>query len=158
MGTDRVKLKIIFNRTSPPYLTQRSASTFPEPVKLRNIMTHTAGFEDGGVGYLFASKAEDLLPLGKWLSTHQPARVRPHIVVLVLAVLVDVGCGGKKRRGAARRRPKKLFPLSLGDHRFGLFQDLLELGLLGGARRIKLLWTRAGDHADNVTALARALV
>ena len=30
------------------------ASTFPEPVKLRNIMTHTAGFEDGGVGYLFA--------------------------------------------------------------------------------------------------------
>ena len=53
------------------------ASTFPEPVKLRNIMTHTAGFEDGGVGYLFASKAEDLLPLGKWLATHQPARVRP---------------------------------------------------------------------------------
>jgi CubicO group peptidase (beta-lactamase class C family) len=53
------------------------ASTYPEPVKLRNILTHTAGFEDGGVGYLFAGKAEDLLPLGKWLATHQPARVRP---------------------------------------------------------------------------------
>ena len=53
------------------------ASTFPEPVKLRNIMTHTAGFEDGGVGYLFAGTAADLLPLGKWLATHQPARVRP---------------------------------------------------------------------------------
>jgi CubicO group peptidase (beta-lactamase class C family) len=53
------------------------ASTYPEPVKLRNIMTHTAGFEDGGVGYLFAGKAEDLLPLGKWLAAHQPARVRP---------------------------------------------------------------------------------
>src|SRR5580765_291086 len=32
------------------------------------------------------------------------ARVRSHIVVLVLAVLVDVCCGGKKRRSAARHR------------------------------------------------------
>ena len=52
------------------------AATYPQPVTLRNIMTHTAGFEDGGVGYLFAGKAEDLLPLGKWLATHQPARAR----------------------------------------------------------------------------------
>jgi CubicO group peptidase (beta-lactamase class C family) len=53
------------------------AATYPQPVTLRNIMTHTPGFEDGGVGYLFAGKAEDLLPLGQWLATHQPARVRP---------------------------------------------------------------------------------
>jgi CubicO group peptidase (beta-lactamase class C family) len=53
------------------------ASTYPQPVTLRNIMTHTAGFEDGGVGYLFAGKAEDLLPLGEWVAKHQPARVRP---------------------------------------------------------------------------------
>ena len=52
-------------------------ATFPEPVKVRNIMTHTGGFEDGGVGYLFAGTAEDLLPLGQWLAAHQPARVRP---------------------------------------------------------------------------------
>lgn len=52
-------------------------ATYPEPVKVRNIMTHTGGFEDGGVGYLFAGSAEDLLPLGKWLADHQPARVRP---------------------------------------------------------------------------------
>lgn len=52
------------------------ASTFPQPVTLRNIMTHTAGFEDGGVGYLFAGKAEDLLPLGKWVAAHEPARVQ----------------------------------------------------------------------------------
>ena len=52
-------------------------ATFPEPVKVRNIMTHTGGFEDGGVGYLFAGTAEDLLPLGEWLAAHQPARVRP---------------------------------------------------------------------------------
>jgi CubicO group peptidase (beta-lactamase class C family) len=53
------------------------ADTYPQPVTLRNIMTHTAGFEDGAVGYLFAAKAEDLLPLGEWLAAHQPARVRP---------------------------------------------------------------------------------
>jgi CubicO group peptidase (beta-lactamase class C family) len=53
------------------------AATWPQPVKLRNIMTHTAGFEDGAVGYLFASKVEDLLPLGKWVAAHEPTRVRP---------------------------------------------------------------------------------
>jgi CubicO group peptidase (beta-lactamase class C family) len=53
------------------------ASTYPQPVTLRNIMTHTAGFEDGAVGYLFANKAEDLLPLGEWVAKHEPARVRP---------------------------------------------------------------------------------
>ena len=53
------------------------ASTYPQPVTLRNIMTHTSGFEDGGVGYLFAEKAEDLLPLGEWVAKHEPARVRP---------------------------------------------------------------------------------
>jgi CubicO group peptidase (beta-lactamase class C family) len=52
-------------------------STYPQPVTLRNIMTHTAGFEDGGVGYLFAGKAEDLLPLGEWVAKHEPTRVRP---------------------------------------------------------------------------------
>ena len=52
-------------------------STYPQPVTLRNIMTHTAGFEDGGVGYLFAGKAEDLIPLGDWVAKHEPARVRP---------------------------------------------------------------------------------
>src|SRR4030095_9774780 len=31
----------------------------------------------GGVSYLLPSKGEDLLPRGKWLATHQPARVRP---------------------------------------------------------------------------------
>ncbi|HKU15678.1 MAG TPA: serine hydrolase domain-containing protein [Steroidobacteraceae bacterium] len=53
------------------------ANTYPEPVTLRNIMTHTAGFEDGAVGYLFANKVEDLVPLGEWIAAHPPARVRP---------------------------------------------------------------------------------
>src|SRR5688572_3995319 len=88
----------------------------------------------------------------------KPAGVRPHVVVLVLAVLVDVGCGGKKRDRAARHRPKKLFAFSLGDQRFGLLHSLPELGLRCGAGRIKLFWTGARDHADYIAVAARALV
>jgi len=52
-------------------------ATFTHPVTLRNLMTHTPGFEDGGIGYLFSRHQEDLLPLGAWLERHLPARVRP---------------------------------------------------------------------------------
>lgn len=51
--------------------------TYPEPITLRNLMTHTAGLEDGGLGYLIARSAEELAPLGEFLARHMPARVRP---------------------------------------------------------------------------------
>jgi CubicO group peptidase (beta-lactamase class C family) len=52
-------------------------ATHPEPITLRNLMTHTPGLEDGGVGYLFADSEQKLVPLGQWLAAHIPARVRP---------------------------------------------------------------------------------
>jgi CubicO group peptidase (beta-lactamase class C family) len=48
-----------------------------KPITLRNILTHTAGFEDGAVGYLFAKDPKDLMPLSEWLKKHQPERARP---------------------------------------------------------------------------------
>jgi len=57
------------------YLDFRIPDTYPEPVTLRRIMTHTAGFEDRLTGYQAAS-ARDLIPLGEWLAGHIPARVR----------------------------------------------------------------------------------
>jgi len=52
-------------------------ATYATPVTLRNILTHTAGFEDGGIGYLLARTDKDLVPLQEFLAAHMPARVRP---------------------------------------------------------------------------------
>lgn len=60
------------------YITQfQIPATFKEPITLRNIMTHSAGFEDGGVGYLMAKTPEGLVPLADALKNHVPERVRP---------------------------------------------------------------------------------
>lgn len=50
--------------------------TFAEPVTLRTLMTHTAGFEDRGI-VIGARRARDMAPLGDELAAHLPARIRP---------------------------------------------------------------------------------
>jgi CubicO group peptidase (beta-lactamase class C family) len=50
--------------------------SFPEqPVTLRHIMTHTAGFEEGWAGYLIFTDEEKLIPLAEAMAKYQPARV-----------------------------------------------------------------------------------
>jgi CubicO group peptidase (beta-lactamase class C family) len=51
-------------------------ATYPEPITLADLLTHSAGFEDRGTG-TFARMTSDLKPLGQWLAEHIPARVRP---------------------------------------------------------------------------------
>ena len=51
--------------------------TFEEPITLRHIMTHTAGFEDGAVGYLIIDDPERALPLQEAMARYQPERVNP---------------------------------------------------------------------------------
>ena len=46
------------------------------PVRLRNLLTHTAGFEDSAWGHLFVDSAAKALPLDSYLAQHRPARVR----------------------------------------------------------------------------------
>ena len=58
------------------YLDFEVPDTFPEPIALRHLLTHTPGFEESGTGR-FARTADDLTPLGEYLAANMPARVRP---------------------------------------------------------------------------------
>ncbi len=51
--------------------------TFDQPVTLRHIMTHTAGFEDGAVGYLIIDDPDRIMPLAESMEKYQPERVNP---------------------------------------------------------------------------------
>src|SRR5829696_7036836 len=58
------------------YLDFRIPDTYPQPITLKDLMTHTAGFEDLYYERL-AKDPNDLLPPREWLISHMPARVRP---------------------------------------------------------------------------------
>ncbi|MCP5111238.1 MAG: beta-lactamase family protein, partial [bacterium] len=50
--------------------------TYPEPIALAHLLTHTAGFEDRAFGF-YARTAGDVVPLGRFLASHMPARIFP---------------------------------------------------------------------------------
>lgn len=58
------------------YLDFKIPDSYPQPITLRDIMTHTPGFEDDGRD-LFTEDPARMIPLRQWLATHMPARVRP---------------------------------------------------------------------------------
>ena len=58
------------------YLDFRIPDTYPQPITLNHLLTHTAGFEDLHADFV-TLKGEDLVPAREWLVSHMPARVRP---------------------------------------------------------------------------------
>ena len=58
------------------YLDFKIPDTYKQPITLRHIMTHTPGFEEDGRD-LITDDSTRLIPLGRWLATHIPGRVRP---------------------------------------------------------------------------------
>jgi CubicO group peptidase (beta-lactamase class C family) len=58
------------------YLDFQIPATYPRPITLRHVMTHTPGFEEDGRD-LFTEDSARVIPMGRWLATHLPARVRP---------------------------------------------------------------------------------
>jgi CubicO group peptidase (beta-lactamase class C family) len=60
------------------YLTAfKIPATYPEPITMKHLLTHTPGFEDGGLGYLILNDESGLMPMRDALAAHIPARVRP---------------------------------------------------------------------------------
>jgi CubicO group peptidase (beta-lactamase class C family) len=58
------------------YLDFEIPATYPEPITMAHLMSHTAGFEDRSFA-VYAESVEMLNSNREWLPTHIPARVRP---------------------------------------------------------------------------------
>jgi CubicO group peptidase (beta-lactamase class C family) len=68
--------KLDLNADINDYLDFRIPDTYPQPITLKHLMTHTSGFENRLRGSV-VSDADDLVPPREWLVSHMPARVRP---------------------------------------------------------------------------------
>src|SRR5919201_5204733 len=68
--------KLDLDRDVNDYLDFKIPATYPKPITLRNVMTHTPGFEET-VQELFVKDAKDLKPVGEYLKEHLPARIFP---------------------------------------------------------------------------------
>ena len=52
-------------------------ATYPEPITMKHLLTHTAGFEDGSLGYLIVKDQDRLVSMREALKAHMPDRVNP---------------------------------------------------------------------------------
>ena len=68
--------KIDLDRDVNDYLDFKIPGKFGKPITMRNLMTHTAGFEDG-FDKSFVKKADQLIPLRDYLMNYMPARIEP---------------------------------------------------------------------------------
>jgi len=68
--------KLDLDRDVNDYLDFKMPSAYSKPITLRNVMTHTPGFEET-VQELFVKEAGDLKPIGQYLKEHIPARIFP---------------------------------------------------------------------------------
>jgi len=58
------------------YLDFKIPPKFGKPITLRNILTHTPGFEEG-ISEAFVNEPEELYPLRDYLMEHMPTRIFP---------------------------------------------------------------------------------
>jgi CubicO group peptidase (beta-lactamase class C family) len=68
--------KLDLDRDVNDYLDFKVPPAFGKPITLRNIMTHSTGFEETAKD-LFVSSADDLRPNKEYLEVHMPARIFP---------------------------------------------------------------------------------
>jgi CubicO group peptidase (beta-lactamase class C family) len=68
--------KLDLDRDVNDYIDFKIPATFSKPITLRNIMTHTAGFEETAKD-LFTETPANIIPLGEYLRNHIPDRIFP---------------------------------------------------------------------------------
>jgi CubicO group peptidase (beta-lactamase class C family) len=66
--------KLDLDRDVNDYLDFKIPPAFGKPITLRNIMTHSTGFEET-LKELFVGSAKDLKPISEYLRLHLPARI-----------------------------------------------------------------------------------
>lgn len=71
----RINLDDPINQHLPPDLAVPEQG-FREPVRVRDLMTHSPGFEDRVLGSLFVGEPENIRPLVQYLAEDRVARVR----------------------------------------------------------------------------------
>jgi CubicO group peptidase (beta-lactamase class C family) len=78
----RMRLDSPINLYLPEPLQVRDQG-FRRPIRVRDLMTHSAGFEDRALGQLFEKDPERIRPLADYLREERPRRVREAGVVSV---------------------------------------------------------------------------
>jgi CubicO group peptidase (beta-lactamase class C family) len=68
--------KLDLNADINTYLDFKIPATFPEPITLTHVLTHTPGLEEDGRD-LFTEDPGHMSTMGAWLPAHMPRRVRP---------------------------------------------------------------------------------
>ena len=68
--------KLDLDRDINDYLDFIIPKTYPEPITLRRLLTHTGGFEET-LKNLFVARESDLKPLQTYLANQMPARIFP---------------------------------------------------------------------------------
>ena len=68
--------KLDLDRDVNDYLDYKIPPAFAKPITLRNILTHTPGFEETAKE-LFVEDASKMRPLGEYLREHTPGRIFP---------------------------------------------------------------------------------
>jgi len=68
--------KIDLNRDVNDYLDFKIPATFDKPITMKDLMTHTPGFEET-LKELFVANAADMRPLQQYVQTHMPQEILP---------------------------------------------------------------------------------
>ena len=68
--------KLDLDRDVNDYLDFKIPVTYPKPITLRNIMTHTPGFQET-LKDMWLNDPKDFVPIGDYVKAHIPARIFP---------------------------------------------------------------------------------